>query len=243
MFMTTELSRFIWVIFEDVLSIYQFPWRFLLFGLFGLSILSGYTIETLIRPLKSVQKYYPLLLLLVIIIVAQGIMYGSFFKGQNMTSQTYSDSYASQTFKDYELVQRIPEYLPISVDPDAYFSYARESRSFPDVSGIIDTRDNGVVYGENKSGYVRTLQTSSKHFFVNIHYAPYWKIYIDGEHVIPYNFDPLGRPEFQLKSSGEHSVKIVYAQTSTQQFANVLTILVIWVLAYLYKPWQKKKKV
>ncbi|OGK18886.1 hypothetical protein A3D80_01010 [Candidatus Roizmanbacteria bacterium RIFCSPHIGHO2_02_FULL_40_13b] len=215
-------SQFIWNLFSPVLSLFQFPWRFLVFGVFGLAYLGAFGFFSVLFStplrLRPPQSPYPLLLssiLSVVLILSASFLY----KGQSLPNTIYESKYLSENYVHNQVAYKIPEYLPKTAD---YLVW----RSF-----------------ENKN----TLPYSDGQFVkssLNIHYFPFWRIEVDGTEVIPTKFDSLGRPLLDLEKGSK--VLVTYQQTTIEQFSNLATIITFFSLLGLifYKLlWMKIQKI
>ena len=99
---------------------------------------------------------------------------------------------------------------------------------------VIAPQDNGTVEEVVQEVGSYEVTTSSKSFFINKHYLPYWNIYIDNTKYIPTFFDQYGRPNVRITSNKPVSrLKIYYSQTPLEKFSNILTIMGIVLLLCL----------
>lgn len=202
LFLTLYQSAFIWKIFEPLLSLFQFPWRFLVFGVFGLAYFGAYGGNFLREKISKVSDKAWALILFGLCI---GAMANSFmlFKGQAVNNTLYESMYISNNYIRNSVAYKIPEYLPKTADYAFW-------RSFED--------KNTVPYSDGQFGK-ETL---------NIHYFPYWKIRVDDKEVVPNKFDSFGRPIMVIPSGSE--LLVTYEQTAIEKFGNGLTLVVIMLL-------------
>ncbi|MBP9690681.1 glycosyltransferase family 39 protein [Candidatus Woesebacteria bacterium] len=218
LFMTFSVSSFLWKLFEPILSIFQFPWRLLLFVIFGLSFFGGYAIN-------SVPKKFSLLVTIVVIATVL-FLSPKFFKGQNISEQVFLSTYASNEYIRNTAAFRVAEYLPRTVNYESWRQLERES---------IKPQIQAIGFSDFK---IETAETT----VLPIHYAPYWKITIDGEEYVPTSLDNLGRPRIKVEDIPV-SISVTYAQTPLQQLANIIS-LVTGILVLIYSQphkWQIKK--
>jgi len=88
--LTTSYSAIIWEIFKPILSLFQFPWRFLLFVIFGASFFTAYFVFTLPRMLKIVSFSFLIFALL--------FMNSKFFVANSVPLSTFSKQYTSNKY-------------------------------------------------------------------------------------------------------------------------------------------------
>ena len=202
LFLTLYQSAFIWKILYPILSLFQFPWRFLVFGVFGLAYFGAYGAYVLRERLPVIShKAWAFILFAVSI----GLMVNVFtlFKGQSVNNTLYESMYISDNYIRNSVAYKIPEYLPKTADYAFW-------RSFED--------KNTVPYSEGQF----EKQT------LNIHYFPYWKIRVNDEEVVPDKFDSFGRPIMVIPSGSE--LLVTYEQTAIEKFGNGLTLAAIILL-------------
>ena len=230
-FLSLEYSLSIWKMFEPILKLFQFPWRFLVFGIFGLSFFAAY-VTNFIRP-KVVQ----ILLVVVFAILAIGMSRPYFISNPQKTwsQEEFDERYLSPIYIKNQVVYRIPEYIPSSVDYQWWVDL--QAMKPPVFSSVIAPQDNGTVEEVVQEVGSYEVTTSSKSFFINKHYLPYWNIYIDNTKYIPTFFDQYGRPNVRITSNKPVSrLKIYYSQTPLEKFSNILTIMGIVLLLCLIQP-------
>jgi len=108
--MTLSISEPVWKALEPVLSLFQFPWRFLLFTIFGLSFFAAYAVN------RFPRKYGIILSTLAILAII--ISSPKFFRGQMISEERYLAEYASDNYIKNTAAFRVAEYLPTSVTYD-----------------------------------------------------------------------------------------------------------------------------
>lgn len=221
-FLTTYSSAFVWTIFKPILSLFQFPWRFLVFGVFGLAYFAGFITNMIDRKIKYVSIIF-------ILLAAFSLYYNSkFFVKVTMDKAQYKKNLLSDTVIKTAIAYKIPEYLPLTVDYKEWLQYEPQvdgsEKKHILSDGFIIPLEKGNVINIKNEAFIKEAKTNSKKFKVNIHYFPFWQIYINGEKVVPTKFDLLGRPIFSTKN-GEKNVKITYQQTTLEMVGNIITIL------------------
>lgn len=233
-FMTTNYSLFLWKTFEPILSIFQFPWRFLLFVIFGLSFFTAYLLDT-------VPKKWKLLAAGVVII---GMLYlnPKFFEGNMMSVDNFTSKFASQSYIVNTAAFKVAEYLPITAD----YEYWRtlEGKETENTGPIALQPDQEVNVLRNEPFEKIAMARSIHDIALNIHYAPYWIITREGKEIIPETFDKLGRPIIDVSSAEFETITITYRETMIEHVANGITAVTgIIILIYLYMTfrWHKKR--
>lgn len=108
LFLTTYQSYFIWKIFEPILKIVQFPWRFIGLSIFGISYSSSYFFDKIKIPLKNIIILFFIFLSLFI--------NQKYFVGQKITNQEFEEKYLSKNYIKNKVAFKVAEYLPKSND-------------------------------------------------------------------------------------------------------------------------------
>ncbi|PIP14642.1 hypothetical protein COS50_00905 [Candidatus Roizmanbacteria bacterium CG03_land_8_20_14_0_80_35_26] len=104
LFLTIYQSQSIWELFSPVLSVFQFPWRFIGLSLLGISFLSSYFFD----QIKFLGKNFVVLVL----ITAALIINGKYFSGQEIKKSVFEKKYLSQKYIENVAALKIPEYFP-----------------------------------------------------------------------------------------------------------------------------------
>lgn len=225
-FMTTKYSAPIWNIFEGIFSLFQFPWRFLLFAIFGLSFFGAYALSVSSRNIP--KKIF----LVIVILLSVGILglNAKFFHGNNITEVEYNDRFISSEYITNVAAYKVAEYLPISADYDTW--RLLENSTLRDISDI--PKSNGGLFER------KILQEAGKDVVINIHNAQYWTIASEGEMLTPESYDAIGRPII-AKTDHNRKISVTYHQTLVQQIGNGITLLSgILLISYSYL-WNKNQ--
>jgi hypothetical protein len=222
-FMVTNTSSFVWKITESISAIFQFPWRLLIFILFGVSFFSAFITEIIPKKLS----------LLVIIVLIAGISYTNFeyFYGQTITKGDYQTKYLSKEYMQNEVAYKVAEYLPRTAD----YHYWRVLETLPHSKVEeypVAINGNQELEEIKNTNFMKEVKVRSKDFIavLNIHYAPYWLITKNGELIKPTQFDPLGRPLIQVSNTQFDTIKIQYQQTQIEQLANYISLVSLLAL-------------
>lgn len=224
-FLTLELSKPIWDLFSPVMSIFQFPWRFLPFVVFGTGFFASYIVHIFTN--KKIRT-------LIVVVLSVGILFVSnkfFSKPWKYTTDEYKSMFLTEKYIGQKAAYEIPEYFPRTGNYRTWRTYDKSEIGF-----TIDT----LSYKTNTPFY-KEITTDQKQVTLPIHYFPFWKITINGIRVLPKKFDALGRPVF----SGLLSPSIVvvqYNETPTEKLGNAVSLIALSGLLYLClnkKIWKK----
>jgi hypothetical protein len=103
LFMTLYPSKFIWDLFSPILSVFQFPWRFISLSLIGIAFFSSLFWNTFKLPFKP----------LIIIIFASVTLFinTKYYHGKTIDKSTYEKKYLSKEFIEKKAAFLIPEYF------------------------------------------------------------------------------------------------------------------------------------
>ena len=221
LFLTTYASKFVWDSFSSIFRMLQFPWRFLVFGMFSLSYFSAYAVDK-IKKAVAVPNMVPIGTIIAIgAVLAFNIQY---FQRQGIPYYDYATQYLSEDYKVNHIVYYIAEYLPNSVELRTWLSYQSEIKTPKFLTGVIEVLDKKSVNNIVSKGLKREATTTSNNFYLNIHRAPYWNITIDDRVFVPTKVDKLGRPLVKL-SGGEHRIRIEYRQTLLEKLSNIISLI------------------
>lgn len=211
-FLTLQYSKPVWDALSPFASIMQFPWRFLIFGVFGLAFFSAYLFE------KLTVRYKDIIILLAILVTL--VFSSRFFKGQNISVEEYSQLYMSQEFLHGELAYRIPEYLPRTADITFWRSLQEDDVKREE---FVSNRVESILQKTEDRGFVRSYEAvRDGSALVPIHYFPVWRIALAGREISPTEFDELGRPVVTVRK-GE-MIEVSYRQTNLEMIANLMTV-------------------
>lgn len=233
-FMTTAYSLFLWKTFEPILSVFQFPWRFLLFVIFSLAFFTAYFLDTLPKKWK----------LLAAGMIFIGICYlnPKFFTGNMMSVHSVMNTFASASYIYNTAAFKVAEYLPVTAD----YEYWRtlEGKKAGTMGPIALQPNQEVKVLRNDPFEKITLVRSQHDVALNIHYAPYWIISREGQTIIPNTFDKLGRPIIDVSSAEFETVSIRYQPTLIEHVANGITAvggIILLIYSYINLRWHSKK--
>lgn len=224
-FLTLGLSKPVWDLFSPVMSIFQFPWRFLPFVVFGTGFFASYIVHIFAN--KKMQ-------ILIVIILSMRVLFISskfFSKPWKYTTDEYRSMFLTQKYIGQKAAYEIPEYFPRTGDYKTWRMYDKSETRF---------YTNKLNYKVNMPFY-KEITVDQEQITIPIHYFPFWEISINGAKIIPVYFDTLGRPIFSglpLPSI----VKVQYNETPIEKAGNGVTILTFIALIFLCldkKIWKK----
>lgn len=104
LFLTTYQSQFIWDFSSPLMSVIQFPWRFIGLSLLGIAFLSVYFFHKLKIPLKN--------FFIIFIVISVLVINGKHFKGKEISNNTFEKKFLSQEYIENKVALSIPEYFP-----------------------------------------------------------------------------------------------------------------------------------
>jgi hypothetical protein len=229
LFLTTYQSMPVWEVFAPLSSIVQFPWRFISFALIGIAFFTGYFFENIKLPLKNTVVIAVSFLIFIVNL--------KYFYKPVLTISKFNEKYISQEYIEKGVAYKVAEYLPKVVD---YDSWRKQNLSFSDP--VEADKPETIEITKNTPFEKQVVVSLPQQIKVNIHYFPFWNIFVDNQPVIPTVFDNLGRPVIKL--SDKSTVKIRYNETLIEKAGNGLSIVTLLILSFLfvYKPlWTKHK--
>ncbi len=104
LFLTTYQSQFIWDFLSPLMSVIQFPWRFIGISLLGIAFLSVYFFHKLKIPLKN--------FFIIFIVISVLIINGKHFNGKDISNKAFEKKFLSQEYIENKVALSIPEYFP-----------------------------------------------------------------------------------------------------------------------------------
>lgn len=215
LFLTTYQAKFIWDLLSPLFSLFQFPWRFIGVALIGIVFTAAYFFDRIRFPLKEVA----------IVIISFAVLFSQakYFSGHDISKKLFTQTYLSNDYIETKAAYEIPEYLPKTAN---YLSWRKSQLLLPVRTTDAWTRTIDV----KKPGIIK----------IDIHYFPFWSIFINGQKVYPTIFDPLGRPILTINKPSNIVVK--YIETPIEKTGNFISLitLVLLFLLTLYKPLWKK---
>ncbi|KKP86995.1 MAG: hypothetical protein UR89_C0009G0016 [Candidatus Roizmanbacteria bacterium GW2011_GWA2_35_8] len=220
-FLTLYESSFLLSFFRPIFSLFQFPWRFLSFALFGLAFIAG--------QLQISNKYKKFALILIIPAFAVFFYNAKFFTKLMLPKKKYNSEFLSNTYISQRVAYKVSEYLPNTANYKSWLEFEPQKNgqeikdSTLEDSNFLRALDGALTKTIKNEPFLKQAETDSKKVLVDIHYLPYWKVLINGKNYIPTVFDKLGRPIINLE--GESVITVKYQQTPVEIFSNLLTLV------------------
>ncbi len=215
LFFMLSASESLWRILP-FFSYLQYPWRFLTFEIFGLSLLGGLSIVFF----KRLQW----LLLFALIPLIVGIN-GKLFVPQ----YTYNKSpheFEKLEYLRFDASKISDEYLPPAVVRPRSLSEV-VSDTIPDTEGIkVDTEIDTDVY---LKAFATTERDTT--LFIRRAYFPGWEYYVNGKKVLPEV--QSGLPTIPVLP-GTNVIELVFTNTPIRTIANAITLITILSLLFTY---------
>jgi len=225
-FLTLSQSQLLWSIFEPVMSIFQFPWRFLIFVMVGLSFFTGY----LVHRLPVIWKHIPATGIVILLVMVNQ----KYFSPYVISESEFTTAYLSKQYIEEEVAFHIPEYFPRTGSHGVWRSYYGNAEQITQLRSEIRTLvtpSSPATVVEHADGSV-TVQPGR--YTINIHSFPNRLVLVNGNVIPNQRFDSLGRPQFQV--STESTIQVIYQQTSLQSLGNAITLITFFILmAFIFK--------
>jgi hypothetical protein len=217
-FMLVSWSGNIWRIIPGLIYL-QYPWRFLTYSIFGISLFSAMIVLSI---QNKVHRF----------IISAGIIFLCIFFNSKMFLPQYtylkqSSDYAS----DYELKFRASkisdEYLP----PNSPIPKTEN-----DILGkpIIEASNNTrIEYIVTKDTYMKFMlyNNQSQEFVFRQVYFPGWKYYIDGNEIKPRLVNNL--PIIPI-SKYPSLFEAKFTDTSVRIIGNLVSLATLFIILYIY---------
>lgn len=214
-FLMLDISTFIWNLIPGF-SFIQYPWRFLVFSIFSLSIM----VSIMLVSFRKVIQVFIVALLVITVI---------WFDSKYFKPQEYKSLNAENYTSKYDLSWRISkisdEYLPkdfaVPFYPPNMTWYGLRGKHGLSVTGSQEnfTHKKYTVDASNS----QDVQT-------NITYFPGWYAKIDNNAAAIHSQD--GRIKL-LVPNGQHEVEFIFEDTPIRKFANTISILSFFLLGYI----------
>ncbi|MDO9028476.1 MAG: hypothetical protein Q7U68_06420 [Candidatus Roizmanbacteria bacterium] len=145
LFLTLYQSQPIWELFSPIMSVVQFPWRFIGLSLLGIAFFSSYFFQNLKIPAKS--------LLIFLIILATIFINSKYFKGQEINKADFEKKYLSQEYIEKKAAYAIAEYLPKAID----YNYWRSLEKRKDIPLEFIAKSSIEPFDKDKQTTVEKL--------------------------------------------------------------------------------------
>jgi len=230
-FMTTNSAIFIDKIFLPIFALFQFPWRFLVFGLFGLAFLAA--------AIKIPKNFKRISMIGFVVLAIMVVVYNSkFFIKHNLTLNKFNNDLLNPSYINRAVAYKVSQFLPSTIDYKKWLllepkqNGGEKRDSTLEDNRFIHGLDQGYINIQQDSPFFKQAVVNSKKIIINISYLPYWKITVNDKRIIPGKLDYLGRPILTLKEPSVIMVK--YEQTLIEKVSNIISILtffglIIWI--------------
>ena len=224
-FLTVNVSKPLWDLFSPIMSMFQFPWRFLPLVVFGTAYFASHTVLVLKNKRTNI---------IVTVILSLGLLYTSskfFFKPWKYTANEYKSMFLTKKYVEQKAAYEIPEYFPRSGDYGTWRTYDKSEAGF---------NLNPLSY-KISTPFYKEITVDQGKITLPIHYFPFWEIRINGKSSLPSHLDTLGRPVFS--GLPPHSTVVVkYNETPVEKTGNSITVITFIILIFFCvnkKLWKK----
>lgn len=216
-FMTHNKSAFVWEKI-GILRFTQFPWRFLSVSIFTASILGGFVIFFL---KSSLQKITTVILICVIV-----FLNWNYFKPNefyyNLTDQEKLSGILWQTQQKASIL----DYLPnTAVEP-------REGAPADPIILSGQARIENFNNRSNKWKFNARVESDTQ-IEMPVFDFPNWQVFVNGKKIDHSNKNHLGRISFAL-GKGDYIVTGKFADTWIRTLSNLISLVSIFIVGYLY---------
>lgn len=225
LFMVLSYSQPVWTLFEKILALFQFPWRFNLYTMFGLAFLGSYFIDAIKLPLKTA--------IIIFLIAISFITAQKYFIKPMYDYPTYNKLFNSPEYVSEKGAYMIAEFIPSSVNRNYWSMFDPIDPRYRKMSiNYKQPAESDKKLTIIKNDYFKKEIHTEKQSItaLNIHYLPMWKIYVNGNEIVPSSLDTLGRPIITTAQSS--TITISYQQTLIEKISNIITVLTFIVLIF-----------
>lgn len=223
--LTVDISKPIWDLLSPFMAVFQYPWRFLTFVVFGTAFFASYIIY--LSHNKKVQ-------IIVVVVLSVGTLFVSskfFSRPWKYSIDEFTSMYLTEKYIGQKAAYEIPEYFPRSGDYKTWRLYDKSETGF---------YLNPLIYKINQPFY-KEIQADQNQITLPIHYFPFWEIVINGKSVIPHSFDKLGRP-ILTNLPAQSTVIVRYNETPIEKTGNLITLGtfgMLFIVCLNKKIWKK----
>jgi len=214
-FMMLGISIFIWEKIP-IFAYIQYPWRFLNYTVFSLSVLAGFIFIPLKKPLQ--------IILAVPIIIATLWLNLKYFVPKEF-NQVLVEDYTSGINLRYKISKISDEYTP---------KYLHLPGSAEEVvwQGISETGDYKIITSSEtpvKKSY-QLLSYRQASIVTNIAFFPGWQALLDGQKIKTLNSQ--GRILVNIPA-GQHKLELILSDSPVRRFANTISLFSLVLLVYV----------
>ncbi len=216
--MMLPVTQPIWEVISP-LSFVQYPWRFLVFSAFFISILGGSC--TLIVARSKIGKFSFIYWLLLIILAGGIVLFNAkYFRPQFYSKETSADFIAPQRIK-WNISKISDEYLPKNFPTPQNESEVNQSKIRGSGGIIVESSE---IKSQQWHAIISAPQAAEIVF--SIAYFPGWKIFIDATPVKPLIRD--GLVTFDV-TAGRHILTAYFDDTPVRALGNLISLITIMI--------------
>lgn len=212
-FMMLQSSRFIWLLFP-FLKYIQFPWRFLNFSLFFLTLVILY----LFTFLEAKQKNT----LSAIIIIFSILFYAKFFQPAMHITSTDKD-YISAASLTGKMSAISDEYLPVNFIKKNSQEFIDSHNAISNINARVDI--NRFTYKE-----ISVNSPEAGEYTAPFTFFPGWEAILDGKKMMMK--ETFGRISLTVPK-GESKLVLKFTDTRVRKIANTISFFGIFLLVYV----------
>lgn len=229
-FMSLSYSKMFYDLVK-ILSLVGFPWRFLGFATFSISVIAGLLITEMKLKIG---------LVFTIVLIAFSIyLYLPYSKIVSWEVKIPDDEYFSMIRTNINFLPDT-EFLP----RDSKYMQLLEDKGPSSNKPIFET-DNARAVIYNVDEKKREANINNPELLLvraNTFYFPGWQAY-DGNHKINIKPDQYGLISFKLEP-GEHSIKLKFEETLVRKLADIISFCTLGFLLFLliFKKWAHEFK-
>jgi len=221
LYLTTYISLPVSKMLANYIGWFQFPWRLLIISLFGLSFLSAGIFIS-----KKLKKFS-----FIFIFVGFFVLFynSKFFTKDLILKNKFNNNFLSSSYVEKAVAYKVSEYLPKTANYQSWLSYEPKKngseRKDPTLTDgkFIHSLDGKDIKITKNSYFYKVATTNSSVVLINIHYFPYWQIFVNHRRIIPNKFDSLGRPIINLELPSTIVVK--YEQSIIEKIGNIISLI------------------
>ena len=229
-FMTLESSVIIWDAFSSFMAYIQFPWRFLVFILFFISLYAG--------GIVALGKNQTMLFIITAVITISVVYVNLKYFNPQAYYHISQSEYESEYYIKWQISKISDEYLPmIFILPKSEFEIPHSK--FDIESGVVE---NQVIKTDEQSATIIVDKTSQ--LLINTAYFPGWRVFIDDQEVSPTIIE--GKMQIFVPQ-GQHVIRLLFTNTAVRSLANAISvissIILFGTIIWLYKNRYEKNDV
>lgn len=216
-FLTLDMSIFFWDIFP-FMAFLQYPWRFLEFSGFFISIICG----CLILEIQSMINKKTAIVLAIIVTLSVIFLNLKLFKPQS-TYIFESNYYTNTSYINWRVSKISDEYMPKNyLKPNNQNQIPKQK--FEIIRGSADI--NLLI---SKTSFLKTIINTNENAIlkINIAYFPGWEVSLNGTSV---SFLVENNGLYLTIPKGTNTIEVKLHQTPIERLSNLISLIGIFVL-------------